>query len=148
METNPPLKIFLVDDEQYCLHLYARYLNNLGYTRLQYFSKSMECLHQLTLKPDVIFLDYHMDNLNGIDILRKIKRFDPNILVIFISGQEDISIAVNALKYGALDYITKDNLDEARISKCLDKVLQIREILHKKSKLGRVKKIFSGFSNN
>jgi DNA-binding NtrC family response regulator len=144
METNPPLKIFLVDDEQYCLHLYARYLNNLGYTRIQYFSKSAECLNQLTLKPDLIFLDYNMDNLNGIDILRKIKRFDPNILVIFISGQEDISIAVNALKYGALDYITKDNLDEAKIKSCLDKVLQIREMIRKKNKFSGVKKLLSG----
>src|ERR1700749_1515078 len=129
METTPKLKIFLVDDEQYCLRLYARYLANLGYTNIQSFGKSAECLNQLTLKPDLIFLDYNMDNLNGIDILRKIKRFDPNVLVIFISGQEDINIAVNALKYGALDYITKDNIDEDRINNCLDKVVQIREMI-------------------
>jgi DNA-binding NtrC family response regulator len=144
METNTLLKVFLVDDEPYCLQLYGRYLNNLGLTRIQYFSKSSDCLEQLTIRPDVIFLDYNMDNLNGIDILKKIKRFDPNIPVIFISGQEEIKVAVNALKYGAFDYLTKENLDESKMKHCLDKVLQIKEIMAKKHKLSRVKKILSG----
>ena len=144
METNGQLRIFLIDDEKYCLHLYTRYLEALGFTQVQSFSDSAESLNQLTLKPDLIFLDYNMDNLNGIDILRKIKRFDPNILVVFISGQEDINIAVNALKYGALDYITKDTFDAARIKLCLEKVLQIREMIRNKRKRSRVTKILSG----
>jgi DNA-binding NtrC family response regulator len=119
----------LVDDELYCLHLYARYLNNLGHTHIQYCNKSTECLDQLSLRPDIIFLDYYIDNRNGIDILRKIRRFDPKIPVVFISGQEEIDIAVKALKSGALDYLTKENLDEARIKVCLDKVLRIKKIL-------------------
>ena len=144
METNSPLKVFLVDDEPYCLHLYGRYLNNLGVTRIQYFSKGSDCLQQLKVRPDLIFLDYHMDNLNGIDILKKIKRFDPNIPVIFISGQEEINVAVNALKYGAFDYLSKENLDEPKMQLCLDKVLQIKEIMTNKSTRGRVNKILSG----
>ncbi|HTI08637.1 MAG TPA: response regulator [Puia sp.] len=146
MVTSPPLKIFLVDDELYCLNLYAQYLNNLGYTRIQYFDKSIECLDQLRLRPDIIFLDYYIDNRNGIDILMKIKRFDPKIPVVFISGQEDIDIAVKALKYGALDYLTKENLDEARIKACVDKVLKIRGMLLKNSKRKKIKKILSGVS--
>ena len=144
METFTPLKIFLVDDEPYCQRLYGRYLNNLGFTQIQYFSKSSDCLEQLTLRPDLIFLDYNMDNLNGIDILKKIKRFDPNIPVIFISGQKEINVAVNALKYGAFDYLTKENIDEAKIKVCLDKVLQIREMMARKRKISRVRKMLSG----
>ena len=144
MEPSNPLKVFLVDDEPYCLQLYGRYLTNLGVTQIQYFSKSGDCLDQLPLRPDLIFLDYNMDNLNGIDILKKIKRFDPNIPVIFISGQEEIKIAVNALKYGAFDYLTKDYIDERKMKHCLDKVLQIKEIMAKKNKLGRLRKILSG----
>ena len=146
MVSCPRLKIFLVDDELYCLNLYAQYLNNLGYTRIQYFSKSIDCLDQLELRPDIIFLDYYIDNQNGIDILAKIRRFDSKIAVVFISGQEDIDIAVKALKYGALDYLTKENLDEARIKTCLDKVLQIRELLLKNRKRKRRKKIRPGIN--
>jgi DNA-binding NtrC family response regulator len=144
METRTLLKVFLVDDEPYCQQLYGRYLNNLGVTQIQHFSKSSDCLEQLICRPDLIFLDYNMDNLNGIDILKKIKRFDPNIPVIFISGQEEIKIAVNALKYGAFDYLTKEHIDEAKMRHCLDKVVQIKDIMAKKNKLGGIKKILSG----
>ncbi len=143
MEPNT-IKIFLVDNDPYWLELYARYLANLGYTHVQYFNKSSECLDQLTLKPDLIFLDYNMDNLNGIDLLKKIRRFDPNIPVVFVSGREEINIAVNALKYGAMDYIAKENIDEDRISVCLEKVEQIREILFKRQNSGMVRKLFTG----
>src|ERR1700744_1694854 len=122
------MTVFLADDEPYCLHLYGQYLNNLGISEIHCFDKSGDCLNLLSIQPDLIFLDYNMDNLNGIDILKKIKRFDPNIPVVFISGQEDIKVAVNALKYGAFDYLTKVSLDESKIKGCLDKVLLIREM--------------------
>ena len=48
---------------------------------------------------------------------------------------------MNALKYGALDYITKAHMDESKIKDCLDKVLQIRDGLLEKKKRGRVAKI-------
>ena len=146
METNNTLKIFLVDDEPYCLHLYAQYLNNLGYTHIQYFSKSADCLDQLTLEPDLVFLDYNMDDLNGIELLKKIKHFDPNIIVVFISGQAEINVAVNALKYGAFDYIIKEKIDEDKIRGCLEKVTQIRAILLKRKQMNTVQKLLGGLS--
>jgi DNA-binding NtrC family response regulator len=96
------------------------------------------------VQPDVIFLDYNMDNLNGLDILKKIKRFDPNIMVFFVSGQETISVAVSALKYGAFDYIVKHEMSEDRIKACLEKVEKIREILLKKKKQGMLKNLLTG----
>jgi DNA-binding NtrC family response regulator len=144
MEPNTLMKIFLVDDEPFCLHLYGQYLKNLGITQVQSFGNSGDCLNQLVLRPDLIFLDYNMDNLTGIDILKKIKRFDPNIPVVFISGQEDIKVAVNALKYGAFDYLTKDSLDESKMKACLDKILLIKEMMAKKNRRSGIRKILSG----
>lgn len=135
MATNADLKIFLVDDEPYCLDLYGRYLQNLGYGNVQYFSKSADCLDQLILQPDLIFLDYNMDNLNGIDVLKKIKRFDPNISIVFLSGQREISIALNALKYGALDYIRKEDIDEVRLDICMKRVIYVKENVYNSSVL-------------
>ncbi len=142
---NPDLKIYLVDDEPYCLDLYGQYLRNLGYTNVQPFNKSADCLDQLALQPELIFLDYNMDNLNGIDVLKKIKRFDPNILIVLLSGQKEISIAVNALKYGALDYIRKDDVNEERIAECMDKVVRVRETLYHGGRMEPLKKILAGF---
>jgi DNA-binding NtrC family response regulator len=144
MGMTPDLKIFLVDDEPYCLDLYGQYLRNLGYVNVQYFNKSADCLDQLTLQPELIFLDYNMDNLNGIDVLKKIKRFDPNILIVFLSGQKEIAIAVNALKYGALDYIGKEDVDEQRIGECMSKVVRVKETLSNGGRMQPVKKILAG----
>lgn len=143
MDTNTSPKIFLVDDEPYCLCLYEQYVRNLGYKDVHLFGKSVDCLNQLTLQPDVVFLDYNMDNLNGIDILKKIKRFDPNIMVFFVSGQEAINIAVNALKYGAFDYIIKQDISEAQMKGCMDKVEKVKELLAKRKNQGLIKKLLS-----
>ena len=139
-------KIFLVDDEPYCLYLYEQVIRNLGYRNTQTFTKSGDCLNRLVEKPDIIFLDYNMDNLNGIDILKKIKRFDPDIAVFFISGQDEISVAVNALKYGAMDYIVKQDISEERMKLCMDKATMMRGIISGRKKFGFLKKIIAGIS--
>lgn len=137
-------KIFLVDDDVFCLTMNQQYLSNLGYKNIHTFYQSAECLNQLTQQPDIIFLDYHMDNLNGIDVLKKIKRFNPNTIIVFISGQEDIDIAVNALKYGAFDYIMKNQLNEEKMRQVMTKAGQLRELLNRKNRKGILKRVFSG----
>src|ERR1700761_4276047 len=103
MEPQKPLTIFWVDDEPFCLDLYRQYLKNLGQSNVALFSSSTECLAHLAEHPDLIFLDHSMGPIDGLETLKKIKRTDPNALVVFISGQEEIAIAVTALKFGALD---------------------------------------------
>lgn len=142
METSKSLKIFLVDDDPFSLNLYEQHLKNIGYEDVVVFDNGTTCLNEITQHPDVVFLDHGMDILNGVDVLKKIKRFNPNIYVVFISGQEDVATAVNSLKYGAFDYIVKGNNDLSRIEKVLLKIIEVQEMLQKSSK-GFLKKIFS-----
>jgi len=72
--------------------------------------------------PDIIFLDYNMDDLNGIDVLKQIKKFNPSIIVLFISGQEDIEIAVNTIQHGALDYIVKSSLSTEKMKAIMERI--------------------------
>lgn len=141
MEKNTSLKIFLVDDDLFSLHLYEQHLRNLGYADIHAFDNGTGCLNELIHQPNVIFLDYSMKILNGLEVLNKIKRFDPNIHVVFISGQEDISTAVSSLKYGAFDYIVKDDKALQQIEKVLTKIHDISKLLEKRSK-GIFKRIF------
>ena len=109
-------KIFLVDDDVLCLNLYNQFLKQLGYHNVHMFDNGNDCLTNLdTLNPDIIFLDYNMDDLNGIDVLKQIKKFNPSIIVLFISGQEDIEVAVNTIKHGALDYVVKSSLSTEKM---------------------------------
>lgn len=144
METTAALKIFIVDDDLFSLSLYEQHLKNLGIEDVTGFSNGTDCLDQLILQPDLIFLDHNMDIMNGVEVLRRIKRFNPNIQVVFISGQEDVATAVNSLKYGAFDYIVKGGDDLEKIGRVLQKYTEVKALLPRPGK-GLFKKIFSKF---
>src|SRR3954466_3149319 len=101
METNDNVRIFLVDDDAFCMSLYKQHLNGLGYYDVMGFNNGPDCLNNLTLKPHIIFLDHGMDYLTGLEVLKKIRACDPEIYVVFLSGQANIITAVKALKLGA-----------------------------------------------
>lgn len=144
METNPKFKIFLIDDDIFCLNLYKIYLENAGYQDVTIFENETICLNHLTERPDVIFLDYGLNNISGIEVLKKIKRFNPDIFVVFLSGQANIPTAVNALKFGAFDYIVKGTDESAQITRVLHKIEGIKEAMKQKAP-GFFRKIFSLF---
>ncbi len=144
MLKNFNLTIFLVDDDVLCLNLYQQFLKQLGYNNVEMFDNGNDCLDNLeVLHPNIIFLDYNMEGMNGIDVLKKIKEFDPSITVLFISGQENIEIAVNAMKHGALDYIVKSSLDPDRMKEIMEKVESMVPMAEAKHKKSFLKKLFS-----
>ncbi|RYY30673.1 MAG: response regulator [Chitinophagaceae bacterium] len=122
MPKDPNITIFLVDDDALCLNLYQQFLKQLGYSQVYLYDNGNDCLEQISRhKPQIIFLDYNMDGLNGLDVLKQIKQIDPLIVVIFISGQEEISIAVNTIQHGALDYIVKSSLNSEKLKTIMDR---------------------------
>ncbi len=72
--------------------------------------------------PNIVFLDYNMDELDGIDVLKQLKKFDPSITVVIISGQDDIETAVKTLRLGAFDYVTKSSVNVARIKILIERI--------------------------
>jgi two-component system response regulator AtoC len=108
-------KIFVVEDDAW----YSKYLNyqlslNPEY-EVKVFNDAKSFLAAMHELPDIITLDYNLPDMNGSEILRKIKSISPDTNVIIISGQEDIQTAINLLKDGAYDYITKDDNTKNRI---------------------------------
>src|SRR3954466_11841716 len=118
---NP--KFFIVDDDAHCRMRFQRHLVNLGYHNNMLFDNGIDCLQQLDYQPDIIFLDYDMKPINGMEILQKIKQHNPNIHVLFISGLKDMNMAIKAIQNGAFDYIYKGDKDLDSISEILTKIL-------------------------
>ena len=82
------------------------------------------CLRELAKDPaiSVVILDIKMPRINGLEILKQIKKLNPEIKVIMITGYKIVQIAQEALKFGACEYIikpfsSKDVLDA--VEKCL-----------------------------
>lgn len=142
MKSRESLSIFIVDDDPFCRNLYEQAIRTLGYNRITLFSDGQDCLNRLTDQPDIIFLDYHMEPMDGLGVLRKIKRFNPDIYLVVISGQEDMQVAVDALKYGAFDYLIKGQNDLVKIEAVLNKIQQVMTRLQQRPR-GRWKKIMN-----
>lgn len=140
--SNPKsLKFFLVDDDVFCLNLYQQFLEKIGYSEIDCFNRGKDCIDNLLNRPDIIFLDYSMDEMNGIEVLQAIKIFDESITVIFISGQENVEVAVAALKYGAYDYIVKSKITPSLLQSIIDRLIIDKGVVTKpikKSLFGKV----------
>jgi DNA-binding NtrC family response regulator len=142
MELIKNYKIFLVDDDLFCLNMYKQHIKNLGCTDITLFQNGTDCLNNLIKYPNIIFLDHKMDTLNGFEVLNKIKRFDPNINVVMVSGQEDLQIALNALKYGAFDYIIKGDQEIEKMESVITRITNLDKEI-KRSKPSFFKRILS-----
>ena len=134
MENLQKSKIFIVDDNASCLFAYSSTIKKLGYQEVFVYQSSTELLNNLDERPKIIFLDYQIDHMTGLELLVKIKRQDPNVFVVLVSGQEDIPVAVSALKYGAFDYLTKEEFTLERIKKLFEKLEQVNAVVEKRKR--------------
>ena len=105
--------IFIVDDDPTQAMMLQDYLSKYPSFTIHVFGSGEECLKNLSLNPQIIFLDYNFDMvgkdaLDGIDILKEVKKTHPDTEVVMFSGQDKIEVAVNSMKYGAFDYIVKN----------------------------------------
>ncbi|OON67220.1 response regulator [Hymenobacter sp. CRA2] len=138
-------KIFLVDDDPFCLKLMEHTLKSNGLQRVHTFENGGACLNALTDEPDIVFLDQVMDSVSGTDTLKAIKRFNPDIYVVFVSGQQQVEVAVESLKFGAFDYIVKDEHMTSKLSAVLEKIMLMRTLLARKQ-TNRSSRLFSFFN--
>jgi len=96
-------------------------------------------LKNLNNEPDVVTLDLGLPDYSGNDILKRIKKYNSEIEVIIISGQDDISTAVKLLKEGAYDYITKDENIKERLLHSIQNINKTKslktEISHLKTEI-------------
>ncbi len=106
---NKPFVVYVVEDNEWYNKLLTHNLSLNPDFEVHSFFTGEEILKALQNKPDVVTLDYRLPDMNGEDLLKKIKQIDLSIEVIVISEQEDIETAVDLLKAGAYDYLVKSN---------------------------------------
>jgi DNA-binding NtrC family response regulator len=116
MKKQDKVKIFIVEDEPFFANLINYDLEANYYDGIRVFFNGEECVDNLKLKPRVVILDHSLPGMSGIEVLQKIKAFDPDIHVIFLSGQTGADVAISAFKMGAHDFIVKNEtaFDEVR----------------------------------
>ncbi|MBI4595728.1 MAG: sigma-54-dependent Fis family transcriptional regulator [Candidatus Tectomicrobia bacterium] len=111
--TQQPIHILVVDDEDPIRHAISNFLKEENYL-LDEASDGPQALEKLQVANyHIVITDLNMPGLTGLELLRKIKEEQPYIQVVLITGYGSITSAVEAMKFGAADYITKPfDLDE------------------------------------
>ena len=129
--------IFIVEDNIVYNKLILNHLRTHKFLRIESFLSGEECLKNIYRKPDLIIQDYILEGINGIDVLIATKKKYPSIDFIFLSGQDSIEIAINTIKFGAYDYIVKDQSALIKLSDKINKVLTRRELLKSNKRFKR-----------
>lgn len=106
-KTRNPL-IFLIEDSIVYKDLIVGYLKQKKLTNVKVFRNGEECMQNLHLMPDLIILDYSAEGKTGLELMVQIKKDHPETDFIFLSGQNQVQVAVRIMKIGAADYIVKN----------------------------------------
>jgi DNA-binding NtrC family response regulator len=112
---NQPFKIFIVEDDLWYSEVLEYLLKLNPDCEVEKFSSGAEFLKNLHRRPSLVTLDYSLGDYTGDELLKKIHNFDPRIPVIMVSGQEDITTALELLRAGAADYIVKNTEAKDRL---------------------------------
>jgi len=121
-------RILIVDDEEIVIKSCLRILDGNEH-RIETARDGHEALRKVEDSPyDVIILDIMMPNLSGLEVLRQVKETHPDIDVIMITGLSQIETAVQAMKLGAFDYISKP-FEPDELNLVLQRALERRRLL-------------------
>lgn len=142
MVTMVKMRIMLVDDEERFLQTMQKMIAKKGYDALTVTSGE-ECLKKLEEELiHVVILDVKMPGMDGVETLKLIKQKFPMVEVIMLTGHATAESAVEGLKLGATDYLTKPTSIEDLLAKAeeaynrrviLEQKIQMAEALKKSS---------------
>lgn len=140
MNNNKNPLIFVVEDNHVYSRLIVSFLKTNKYTNVEVFSTGEEAVKAMPRQPMVVIQDYLLEGMNGIEVLKKTKTVAPKAEFIFLSGQDNIDVAINTIKYGAFDYIVKDQMALKKLVTKINKIQTFHnmEVSQKRFKTGVV----------
>lgn len=128
------LDILIIDDNHDDIYTIKRLLKKVNTYNVHSFQKSHDALTYLSAhQPDCILLDYQLPEINGLELIQKIKDMQIDSPLIILTGQGDEKLAVESLKMGAMDYLNKNNLTGRFLDKTIMHVIE-RHRLEQKEK--------------
>lgn len=123
--------IFIVEDDNFYNSVLSTYLKTKGFNIYSFLSGE-ECIEKIDLAPDIILLDYMLSGMNGLEVMKRIKPVCPHTDIIFLSGQTDIKVALDALHQGAYDYIIKDAYAKENVLIKIDQIARYTKMRKEK----------------
>ncbi len=101
------LKVFIVEDNEMYAEAISQVLAEEGYD-LRVFNSGQSFIDELRDKPEIVILDYGLPDISGLELLKRTLDTNASTLAVIVSGQEDVSVVVEAYQNGAKQYIIKN----------------------------------------
>ncbi len=121
-------RIFVIEDDIWYGELLVHHLTLNPDYEVTRFESAREAIAQLYLHPDVITLDYALPDMPCDEVLKRIKIDSPNTAVVMISGQENVSTAIDLLRKGVYDYLVKEDDTRERLWNTINNIRQNVEL--------------------
>jgi DNA-binding NtrC family response regulator len=126
-------KIFIIEDnktEAMVMRLAFSGIKNLD---PHYFDSGAKILSNLEQNPDIVISDLNLPDMHGLDIIEKVKSYNPAIEVVVISAQDDVEVVSKAQDLGIFNYVVKSESCLVYIKKVIEDLILLLEA-RKKSK--------------
>lgn len=123
--------LLTIDDEESIRSSLAAFFEDCGFTVIEAGDgrEGLDIIRER--RPDVVITDLRMPELDGLEVIEAVRRMDDNLPVIMLSGTGVLADAIDALRRGAWDYITKPVQDmvelELIVARCLERARLVRE---------------------
>ena len=121
-------RILLIDDEPAQITSIQSFLKRRNYKVLSASSgkEGISLIHENSI--DLVFTDFRMQEMNGLDVVKEVKKFNPELPVVVMTAYSDTEDAVRVMKEGAYDYLAKPvDLDELEL--LVEKVKEHRHLV-------------------
>ena len=119
--------ILIIDDEPAILESLGIFLRRLNHTVFQAATGKQGLQEFEQQPPDIVILDIHLPDLNGLEILRRFQQHEWLAKVVMITAYQDMETTIQAMKGGAYDYIHKP-LDIEEVEGAINQALQVLEM--------------------
>jgi len=138
--------VFIIDDDQSMRDALTRLLGTVG-LRAQAFETPQEFLN--TKRPDIptcLVLDVRLPGVSGLDLQREVADVDPPIQIVFITAHGDIPMTVQALKAGAVDFLTKPFRDQQLLDAVQHAIDRDRIARHRRAQLAELRRRYESLT--
>jgi DNA-binding NtrC family response regulator len=121
--------VYILDDDIVFAKLLKANLGNVGEFKVELFEDPLECLAAIgESPPHIVITDLYMEQLDGVEVSRRIRAMDAHLPVFVVTAQGEIETAIEAMKAGANEYLQKPiNVD--RLRTLILRVLERRPLL-------------------
>jgi DNA-binding NarL/FixJ family response regulator len=118
-------KLFIVEDDPMFAEMLMDFVKSKPQWEPVYFPTGEDCLKEAYQDPDAIIIDYHLDSIkaegmNGLETMKLLKKTNPGVHCIFLSGQQRYGVALQTISQGAENYVFKDENAFTEIGRILD----------------------------